>query len=91
MGLDVLNKGHNRTLGDILALFWAAKLYIIGFMLVLGGLSILWLMAQPNYYRATMLIGPVEPLFHRQIRRFMKRRTLIAPRRFIKCSAATAQ
>jgi uncharacterized protein involved in exopolysaccharide biosynthesis len=63
MGLDVLNKGHNRTLGDILALFWAAKLYIIGFMLVLGSLSILWLMAQPNYYRATMLIGPVEPLF----------------------------
>jgi uncharacterized protein involved in exopolysaccharide biosynthesis len=63
MGLDVLNKGHNRTLGDIIALFWAAKLYIIGFMLVLGSLSILWLMAQPNYYRATMLIGPVEPLF----------------------------
>jgi uncharacterized protein involved in exopolysaccharide biosynthesis len=63
MGLDVLNKGHNRTLGDIVALLWAAKLYILGFLLVLCALCALWLMGQPNYYRASMLIGPVEPLF----------------------------
>lgn len=63
MGLDVLNRGHNRNLGDILALFWAAKLYILGFLILLCGLCALWLAGQPNYYRASMLIGPVEPLF----------------------------
>lgn len=63
MAIDVLSRGHQRTVADILLLFWTAKYYIAFFMLFFGVLSALWLALQPSYYRAQMVIGPVERLF----------------------------
>jgi uncharacterized protein involved in exopolysaccharide biosynthesis len=65
MGHDMIMKARNRTLTDILCLFWSAKYYIAFFLVLLGALSTLWLAAQPDYYRAQMVIGPVDPLFAR--------------------------
>tara|TARA_R110002124_G_scaffold129483_1_gene290976 strand:- start:270141 stop:271031 length:891 start_codon:yes stop_codon:yes gene_type:complete len=65
MGHDMIIKARNRTLADIMCLFWTAKYYIAFFLLILSVMSALWLGAQPHYFRAEMLIGPVEPLFSR--------------------------